>query len=310
MQFSDGGYYHVVRGKWHNLGRVLNVALEEYHKRELGRLKTKDASFRLLRLAFLRDGTAELATRTVKDYTKHLALWGEALDDVLLEDIKPSDIFTLHKRAVAKRGAVQANREKAAVSLAWNWGRRTDFTALPNPCTGIHRARERSRSVLVSDTVYRRVWVHADWPTRNAMDLARYSGQRPADVFKTVITDVKGDELRIEQGKTGVVVRLVLEGRLGKTVTRLLAIDNRVGTPLLCNERGDAFTYSAFDNRFEDACKRAGVRFQFRDLRAKAGTRRAEEAGKEAAQDLLGHASVKTTEIYVRRHGRRVKGAG
>jgi integrase len=49
-------------------------------------------------------------------------------------------------------------------------------------------------------------------------------------------------------------------------------------------------------------------RFQFRDLRAKAGTDKAERAGVHAAQKQLGRGSVTTTEVYVRaRRGQKVE---
>jgi len=44
----------------------------------------------------------------------------------------------------------------------------------------------------------------------------------------------------------------------------------------------------------------AGVDFQFRDLRAKAGTDRRRQAGWDAAQGLLGHAEPGTTKRYIR----------
>ena len=40
--------------------------------------------------------------------------------------------------------------------------------------------------------------------------------------------------------------------------------------------------------------------FQFRDLRAKAGTDKADATDLREAQQQLGHKSVKTTEIYLR----------
>ena len=84
---------------------------------------------------------------------------------------------------------------------------------------------------------------------------------------------------------------------------------------LIRNEAGQPLSYSALDNRFEDARKRAakalgdadgGVAaaairaFQFRDLRAKAGTDKADATDMREAQHQLGHKSVKTTEIYLR----------
>ena len=48
--------------------------------------------------------------------------------------------------------------------------------------------------------------------------------------------------------------------------------------------------------------------FQFRDLRAKAGTDKEESSGMAAAKDQLGHADEKMTQSYVRhRKGKLVK---
>ena len=82
-------------------------------------------------------------------------------------------------------------------------------------------------------------------------------------------------------------------------------------TALVRNENGEELTPSAFDNRFEDARRRARVDlrgFQFRDLRAKGGTDKADREGDREAQKLLGHTSIRTTEVYIRRRvGEKVK---
>ena len=81
-------------------------------------------------------------------------------------------------------------------------------------------------------------------------------------------------------------------------------------------ERRDRRWYAAFDNRFEDARTRAAVAlndagmselatavrtFQFRDLRAKTGTDKADATDIcSAQQQQLGYKNLKTTEIYVR----------
>ncbi|WP_321911493.1 site-specific integrase [Burkholderia cepacia] len=47
-------------------------------------------------------------------------------------------------------------------------------------------------------------------------------------------------------------------------------------------------------------------KFQFRDLRAKAGTDKESSGDLREAQALLGHGSVAMTEHYVRKRGRKV----
>lgn len=63
---------------------------------------------------------------------------------------------------------------------------------------------------------------------------------------------------------------------------------------------GERLTYAMLYDRFDKARKKAGVRFNLRQIRAKAGSDKAEAEGLEAAQAQLGHASITTTEIYVR----------
>jgi integrase len=87
----------------------------------------------------------------------------------------------------------------------------------------------------------------------------------------------------------------------------------------LCAETGQALCYAALDNRVEETRKKAANalrdagetevaakirRSQFRDLRAKAGTDKANATDMREAQQQLGRKSVKTTEIYLgRREG-------
>jgi len=70
----------------------------------------------------------------------------------------------------------------------------------------------------------------------------------------------------------------------------------------------DPSEWPALRGRFESAREAAGVHFELRQIRAKALTDRAERDGLRAAQEQAGHASITTTEIYVR--GRRGKLTG
>ncbi|WP_269533645.1 tyrosine-type recombinase/integrase [Chitinimonas sp. BJYL2] len=80
---------------------------------------------------------------------------------------------------------------------------------------------------------------------------------------------------------------------------------------LLVNEEGRPLTYHALRSRFDRARIEAAKQniglaseiqhFQFRDLRAKAGTDTTESSGDiRKAQKQLGHTTVTTTERYVR----------
>jgi integrase len=85
-----------------------------------------------------------------------------------------------------------------------------------------------------------------------------------------------------------------------------------VSTAIIVNEQGQRMTLDTLQRRFRDARRAAGVAdkdFQFRDLRAKAGTDKTDSSGDiRQAQKQLGHTSVSMTEHYVRnRRGDKVK---
>ena len=78
-----------------------------------------------------------------------------------------------------------------------------------------------------------------------------------------------------------------------------------VSTALVINEKSERMTLGALQKRFSVARARAGVPvgdFQFRDLRAKAGTDNTDSSGDiRQAQRQLGHKSLTMTEHYVRK---------
>src|SRR5205823_6366009 len=120
------------------------------------------------------------------------------------------------------------------------------------------------------------------------MDLAYLTGQRPADVLKMAIGDVRDGYLMVTQGKTGKKLRIALQGYLATLVERIKSRNYRVTSlALVRNEAGHALSYFALDNRFEAARSKVIAKleearrdddaklvsdFQFRDLRSKAGT--------------------------------------
>lgn len=202
---------------------------------------------------------------------------------------------------------VGANREKALLSHVWNWAREQGYTALPNPCSGVKGYRENGRDVYVEDTAFKAVWDCADEPLRDALDLAYLTGQRPADTLRMAATDVREGALHVRQGKTGKNLRIEVIGELAIVLDRIAARkrDLRVhALRLVIDEDGQPLGRDALRYRFDRAREEAGVpkgEFQFRDLRAKAGTDKADSAGDvRAAQRQLGHASVVMTETYIR----------
>jgi len=155
---------------------------------------------------------------------------------------------------------------------------------------------------------------------RDALDLAYLTGQRPADTLAMRVTDISEGLILVKQGKTGKKLRIEIVGELANLITRIEArkVGYKIHTlSLVCTESGRALTEHALRSRFDKARQRASkmepelaeaiIAFQFRDLRAKAGTDKAESDGMREAQMQLGHVSMAMTEHYVRsRKGQKV----
>jgi len=208
-------------------------------------------------------------------------------------------------------GLVRANREKALFSHVFNMARNWGLTRAQNPCAGIKGNAETGRDVYVEDEMFAKVYAAADQPTRDAMDLAYLTGQRPADTIKYREVDIKEGYLELAQNKTTKKLRIQITGELEEVLTRILSRKREVEKSrqttcdaLIVNEKGRPLSQSALVQRFYDVRESTGIdtsQFQFRDLRAKAGTDKAEQAGDmRAAQRQLGHKTLAMTETYVR----------
>lgn len=255
------------------------------------------------------------APRTQLDNAKELKQLIAFFDDppCPLEAIEPQHVrqYMAWRSPVAK---IRANREKALLSHIWNWARGEGYTKLANPCAGIKGNRETGRDVYVEDDVFHAVWKLASGPLRDAMDLAYLTGQRVADTLRMDQRDMRDGFLHVRQGKTGTKRRIEIVGDLAQLIERIAARKSRYvvhATRLIVGEDGQPWTYRHLRDRFRATCNLAGIApddFQFRDLRAKAGTDKADSAADiREAQQQLGHANLSMTEHYVRnRRGAKV----
>lgn len=239
-------------------------------------------------------------------------------------DVPPmpiDDIEPVHVRQYldlrGKVAPVAANREKALLSHIFNFARNAGLTVQANPCAGIKGKSEAGRDVYTSDAVMQAVWQAASGPLRDALDLAYLTGQRVADVLKLSRADARDGAIAVVQNKTGAKVRVEIVGELARVMDRINA--RKVsGLTLICDDKGRALTKFGLRGAFDRARIAAALAcpaladeikaFQFRDLRAKAGTDTEELRGMAAAKDQLGHSSEVMTAHYVRhRRGKLVK---
>lgn len=307
---ASGIYFYYFTGdKELPLGSDYVAAVQKWAEYEGGNAKatTNVITFRYIaQKYFAGEQFKKLAPRTQKDYLSDVGNLYKFFDN------PPAPLPEIQRHTIAQyrdwRKVTHSTQELALMSSIWNWASEQGYTDLPNPCTRVKRNRSKGRDVYVDDALFQKVYEKADQPTRDAMDLAHLVGQRPGDSLRFKETDIKDGALWLRQGKTGTPVRVAIAGKLKEVVDRILArkaaIKGKVRSlSLVVNEKGQALSPSALDNRFEDARRTAGVAlnsFQFRDLRSKAATEVDDSVGIEAAQRLLGHKSPAMTKHYVR----------
>ena len=269
---------------------------------------------------YVRDVLPLKAARTQRDNLGELGWLLKFFNDppAPLESIQPSHV----RKYLDWRGTkVRATREKALLTHIWNMARAWGITNLPNPCAGIKGYIGPGRDIYIEDEVLDAVWQAADVPLRDALDLAYLTGQRPADTLAMSALHIRDGVLMVEQNKTGAKLRIEITGELATLIQRMATrkANYKIHTlALVCNETGRPLTAGALKSRFDKARITAAKQhptlseairaFQFRDLRAKAGTDKAASHGMHAAQRQLGHRTMAMTEHYVRsRRGETVK---
>lgn len=273
-------------------------------------------TFRKVTERYVREILPGKAPRTQADNMVELGFLYQFFDNppALLDSIRP-----IHVRQYmdwrGQTAKVRANREKALFSHIWNMARDWGYTDLPNPCAGIKGYSEKGRKeIYIEEAAFTAVHTAASLPLRDAMDLAYLTGQRPADVLKMNETDIREGMLHISQRKTGQKLRINIEGEfaalLGRIARRKEAHPIR-NLALVVDDNGQRLSYSALRAHFDRAREAAGIAkadFQFRDLRAKAATDKAESTGDiRQAQKQLGHTTITMTEHYTRqRRGEKV----
>ena len=274
---------------------------------EIEGLRKEDApqviTFKYVADLYRKEMIPKKAPATQKDNLREMAKLIEFFNDPPgpLDAIEPQHVRQYLRWR--KDAPIRANREKALLSAIWNYARDQGHTALANPCAGIKGNKETGRNVYVEDEAFQAVWQAGDEPLRDALDLAYLTGQRPADIRRMDERDIRDGFLHLRQGKTGRPLRVAVEGELRVVLARIAARKAALvvrSTRLLVGPGGQPITKDELRGAFDRARKASGQAFQFRDLRAKAGTDKADAADVRAAQQQLGHTTIGMTMHYIR----------
>ncbi len=105
--------------------------------------------------------------------------------------------------------------------------------------------------------------------------------------------DIRDSILPVRQRKTGARVPVAIVGPLAAVLQRVLAQTYPVQTMhLVLDETGSRMSLATMRRRFWNARRAAGITYQLRDIRAKAGS---DLDSIRSAQKLLGHSNESTT---------------
>lgn len=305
------------------LGQDLNDAKRKWAELECREAPPETGLMRFIFDRYVRDIIPQKAINTQKDNMlcmKHLRL---VFDTAPIDGITPQIIAQYRD----KRGAVapvRANREITLLSHIFNLSREWGYTAKENPAKGVRKNKETPRDYYADDAVWDAVYKHACNELKDAMDLNYRTGQRPADVLKMRLTDIKDGALEVQQNKTKKKLRILMDDSegtrtaLGQLVDRIKARERKVASIyLVATVTGKPLTKWTLRTRFDDARDAAAkaadeaqdaalaarIRaFQFRDIRPKA----ASETDLSHASKLLGHTDKQITRTVYQRVGETV----
>ena len=301
-------YYHVTSTpprKWTPLGNNRPRALLEWARIEGTEPDPSVRTFEVIAQRYEREVMPTKAPRTQRDNLIELDKLRAVFGRMLIEAIKPHHVRGyLDKRGQTAKA--RANREKALLSHVFNKAREWGYTDAPNPCRGVKGFTEAGRDRYVTDAEFLAVHAMADPTLQDAMDIALLTGQRPADVLKIMMADIRDGAVFVAQNKTGAKRAIEIVGELADVLARIKGRKReRQSAFLIQDDNGRPLTMLAMRGRFDKARKAAGVAFQFRDIRAKTAS---DTGDLGHSQRLLGHKNRDMTEHYVReRIGQRVK---
>lgn len=247
------------------------------------------------------------APRTYQDNIKEAENLKKGLGHIPYTQLKPHHVAT-YRDARGLEAPVRANREKALLSHVFSKAMEKGMVDF-NPCSGVRRNTEKARERMIEDREYQEVYALAEPSIKRMMTLIYRTCQRPEDLLKASISNIKKVEhegrevrvLRISQGKTGKTVDIVLAGDLEKLVDEHLR-QNPVWPTFVHTRAGKKYTYSGIAGMFRRYVRKADLKdFGMYDIKGKGATDMYRSGVPlERIQHLLGHDSITTTEIYIK----------
>lgn len=310
MQYRHGAYYFVKRGKWSRLASDYGQALLKYAAL-VGSSPTvetvKDALWH-----YIEASKGRLADKTLDGYRISAANLCAVFGPIALPDLTPAHVY----RYLTATGNVQANRDRALLSVAYTHARRVGAYMGENPAKGLQfRNEEKPRNRYVTDDEEAALIATASPKLGVIIRFLHLTAMRQSDALRLRLSDLDAEGFLYWNTKGKKWQGLEWSDELTATVDEAKKLWRRFGREYLFEslpkgkhaKRGPGpYTPSGLRALFRVARKKSGiVDIRLHDLRRKAGS----DVTEEHARALLGHSDAKVTRKHYRAKADRVKPA-
>jgi len=284
--------------KW---GQIEGIKVNTYELNTLGELYEKYMAWAN------KTQISNLTQRTIKDRTNYWTHIKPVFADIKVDEFKAEWLLHYFDK---RSSQISAKKEIKFLSVLFNWGKLRGHCNIQNPVSGITRqlkVREH-RDILITDDEYLAVHNVANGFIQDLMDLLYMAGCRPDEATNFKFTHDQGSELVYRMPKTKGIKRVQIGTDLRKLIDRRkkLLKENKVtliDPPILFDDEGQPLVLTGnvryWWKKARDKAKNTR-RFQLKDIRPYAATKRYKQEGVEATRKFLGHSTEAQTRTYIR----------
>jgi hypothetical protein len=202
-------YFYFQRGRGTKLegpriplpGNLHSITFWQAYRAALGhQVEPAGRSFKDL-IAAYRMSPEFRAVATQRDYERYFKIIEEAWGPLLVSGVRPKNVLKL--RDAWAETPVAANMLVSIARMLINWGLPREFSD-SNPCLAIPKLETGNGGARPWPAwAFDLIESHAPEGLRRAVWLARYTGQRQADVLRMSKADLEDGGVKIKQQKTG-----------------------------------------------------------------------------------------------------------
>ncbi len=189
---------------------------------------------------------------------------------ILITEVSPGVI----RKYLDYRNNIAGNREISYLSKAWSYCYERDIVTKANPCKGVRKKPEHSRTRYVTDDEYQLTFDLAPKYVQTAMELAYCCRMRLSETLHTRVRDIQDKGLHTRRLKGSNDAITLWNDRLLEAVDNGLKGQLRVqGMPIVNDGKGSAIRFETFKSAWQRLMGKVvakGIeRFTFQDLKAK-----------------------------------------